>query len=63
MTEGDRTALEALNSRFDHTAAIARLVARHTNVDGEIAGALEGIASTLDELSSRLDAIVSGSAA
>ncbi|WP_126053578.1 hypothetical protein [Sphingomonas sp. S-NIH.Pt1_0416] len=57
MTQADRVALEALNSRFDHTAAIARLVAHHTNVDADTAAALRGIAATLDDLCGRLDAL------
>ncbi|MFN3676683.1 MAG: hypothetical protein ACK4TC_11950 [Sphingomonas pseudosanguinis] len=57
MTPGDRLALEALNIRFNHTAAIARLVAHHVEVDEGIATALSGIAATLEDLCERLDAL------
>lgn len=60
MTAGDRDALEALNSRLDHTAAIARLISQHVNGDvpADVADAIRGIACTLDEVSSRVDLIL-----
>ena len=58
MTDGDRVALEALNSRFDHTAAIARLISQHADLPGDLADALRGIAETLGELAGRMDALV-----
>jgi len=58
VTPGDRAALEALNSRFDHTAAIARLVSYGADVPGELADALRGISETLGELSTRMDDIL-----
>lgn len=59
MTEGDRVALEALNSRFTHTAAIAQLVAEHaSSLPPHLYDALRGVAETLTELVARMDAIV-----
>ncbi len=58
MTRGDKLALEALNSRFDHTAAIARLVCDHAELPADIADALRGIAETLDELAKRMDDVL-----
>lgn len=61
MTAGDREALKALNSRLDHTAAIARLISRSTGADSDEANAIRGIAETLSEIAGRIDAIVSAS--
>lgn len=59
MTEADRIALEALNCRFDHTAALCRMVRGHSDVGtADLADALNGIAATLEELSTRMDAII-----
>lgn len=62
MTPGDRAALEALNSRFDHTAAITKLVCDHADVPADLADALRGISETLGELATRMDSILNSGA-
>lgn len=60
MTPADREALEALNSRLDHTAAIARLVSQAASDSGDVdfSEAVRGIAETLSEQAGRMDRIL-----
>jgi len=60
MTAQDREALDALNHRLGHTAAIARLLREHVNGDvpADVVDAIGGIAFTLDEVATSADAII-----
>ncbi|WP_277968192.1 hypothetical protein [Sphingomonas echinoides] len=58
MKTAERAALETLNSRFDHTAAIARIIGMHDDLPADITDAIRGVGDTLDELCGRMDAIL-----